>query len=123
MYAIATPAVNSSRTLNGSGLLPGALSGSDAEDGTWVPVVKWVSPPPTNGNELWYNGEDHHGAGWPDGSFCKQPYIIAYNVGLLAVKFTGVNSTLRCSTTLSYDAASQKSTVATIRLPGPTCCR
>lgn len=115
-YAIATPAVNSSRTLNGSGLLPGALSGSDAEDGTLGASGKvGITSLPTNGNELWYNGvKITKGADGLTAPSVSNPYIIAsYNVGLLAVKFTGVNSTSTVFNYAFYDAASQKSTAAT----------
>ncbi len=56
-YTIENPAVNGFITLNGSGPLPGALSGNDAEDGILGSSSRVaITLLPVDGNQLWYNG-------------------------------------------------------------------
>jgi Secretion system C-terminal sorting domain len=107
-YAIGTPVPNSSIILTGIGLIPGPLSGLDAEDGI-LGVLKSVAITslPTGGNQLWYNGvQIKKGADGINPPSVSNPYVIpSYVLAILAVKFTGVGSTQTVFNYAFYDAA------------------
>jgi len=95
-YTIATPPANSYITLNGSGTQPGALSGTDAEDGSLGAGEKVaITALPSNGNQLYYNGvQITKGADGINAPSVTNPFIIsAYNAALLQVRLTGLGST------------------------------
>jgi hypothetical protein len=107
-YAITDPAMNSSMILNGSGLVPGALSGADAEDGTLGSSKRVaITSLPTNNNQLWYNGvQIKFGADGINPPSVSNPYIIvSYNPALLSIKFTGAGSKKTTFNYAYYDAA------------------
>jgi hypothetical protein len=107
-YAIGTPVINSMLILNGIGSFPGALSGSDAEDGILGLLNKVaITSLPTGSNQLWYSGvQITKGADGINPPSVSNPYIISsYVSALLAVKFTGVGSTQTVFNYAYYDAA------------------
>lgn len=106
-YTVAQPASNASLSLNGTGLItsPGALSGTDAEDGT-LGTGKTFSitvGAGMNGNKLYYNGIEITGT----------VSIPNYDPSLLTVKYSGAGSTGLSFTYKSYDAAGVPSAAAT----------
>ncbi len=108
-FEISTPAANSFILLtNLLGILPGPLSGSDAEDGILGASKKLgITSLPTGGNELWYNGiKITKGADGVNAPSVSNPYIISnYLIAILAVKFTGMGSMQTGFKYSFYDAA------------------
>jgi hypothetical protein len=114
-YAIGNPALNSTLVLNGSGLMPGALAGSDGEDGSLGSSKKVaITSLPTGGNELWYNGvKVTKGADGINPPSVSNPYVIAaYTINNLAIKFTGTGSSQTVFNYAFYDAAGVMSVAA-----------
>jgi hypothetical protein len=91
LYFISTPKPDTLITLNGTGLLPGPLTGADPEDGILGGTNKvHITTLPTNNNELYYNGskisKGQDGINPPSNT---NPFTInSYNSGLLQMKFT-----------------------------------
>jgi hypothetical protein len=95
VYVLWPPSLNSFMTLNGSGLVPGPLSGSDIEDGTLGAGKKVaITSLPNNANELWYNGvKITTGANGLTAPSPTNPFTINnYDPNLLQVRFTAVGS-------------------------------
>lgn len=95
VYLLETPAVNSMITLNGTGLIPGPLSGSDAEDGIMGAGKKVsITSLPTNNNQLWYNGvQITRGANGLTAPSATNPFVINnYDPNLLQVRFSGTGT-------------------------------
>jgi len=120
LYFISKPAQNSYMTLNGTGLLPGPLSGADPEDGILGPVNNLhITSLPTGNNQLYYNGIQitvgKDGTNPPSES---NPFLITnYNQGLLQVKYTGLGINYTEFKYAFLDAADlRKSTSATYRI-------
>jgi hypothetical protein len=110
-YSIPTPAVNSFTTLNGTGALPGPLSGSDPEDGILGETKTLaITSPPTGGNELWYNGvRITYGADGMSSPSPSNPFTITnYDADLLQIRFTGLGSTNVIFEYAYIDAASRQ---------------
>jgi hypothetical protein len=90
LYFINSPALNSFMTLNGTGLMPGPLSGADPEDGILGANNNvHITSLPTGNNQLYYNnilitkGQD--GLNPPSDA---NPFVILnYTPALLKVKF------------------------------------
>lgn len=101
-YSISNPAVNGFITLNGSGPMPGALSGNDAEDGVLGSNKKVgltsLSP---EGNQLWYNGVlITLGADGINPPSVINPFVITnFNPALLRVRATVLGT---MGTTFNY---------------------
>jgi hypothetical protein len=94
-YFLTTPDYNSIITLNGTGMLPGPLSGSDIEDGILGASHKVsITSLPTNNNELWYNGvKITVGANGLTAPSPLNPFVINnYDPSLLQIKFTGTGT-------------------------------
>jgi len=106
-YTIAQPALNSFRTLNGTGAAgsPGPLSGADPEDGALGTgkTFNIVTGAGMNGNKLFYNGVQIVGA----------ISIPNYDPTLLQVQFTGAGSSTLSFVYQSFDAAGKGSNFAT----------
>jgi hypothetical protein len=99
-YTVAQPAVNGFLTLNGTGAInsPGALAGTDAEDGalgTGAIFNIIVNAAGLNGNKVFYNGVEITGA----------VSIPNYNPALLQVQYTGIGSSSVSFTYQTFDAA------------------
>lgn len=84
-YTIGVPAAQSTQMLNGTGSTPGALAGSDPEDGIKGSGATFTITDTTalHGNQLLYNGA-HVVPGVP---------ITNYDPALLTVKYSGAGST------------------------------
>jgi hypothetical protein len=94
-YILWPPDYNTFITLNGAGLVPGPLSGNDAEDGVMGAGKKVaITSLPTNNNELWYNGvKITTGANGLTAPSPANPFVINnYDPNLMQVRFTGVGS-------------------------------
>jgi hypothetical protein len=94
-YWLTAPALNSFLALNGSGLMPGPLSGTDPEDGVMGSGKKVaITSLPTNNNEIWYNGvKITTGANGLTAPSPSNPFVINnYDPSLLQVRFTGNGS-------------------------------
>lgn len=119
-YIIAKPTLNSFLTLNGAGLTPGPLSGSDPEDGTLGNSNRIaITSLPTNNNQIWYSGvQITLGADGINPPSPSNPFIInSYNPALLQIRFTGNGSTGTSFTYAFRDAAGlQDPTPATYSL-------
>jgi hypothetical protein len=97
IYSISSPAVNSSITLNGTGLVPGPLSGTDNEDGTLGSGNTLVITQAPTQNELYY-----------DGMLVTSGTIITnYDPAKLTIKFTSVGSMSVSFLYVFTDAAGQ----------------
>ncbi len=100
-YTIATPLLNSLLTLNGvgTGSSPGALNGSDPEDGILgggKAVV--ITSTPSNNEQLYYNGS----------LLTANTTISNYNPALLQVKFTDINQLNTSFTYAFVDAGGEE---------------
>ncbi len=99
-YTIATPILNSSRALNGSGAVssPGPLAGTDPEDGTRGAGKTVVITTVPSNEQLYYNGV----------LVSNNTRITNYTTSLLTIKFTNI-ATLSTSFQYAYvDAAGQQ---------------
>jgi hypothetical protein len=99
-YTIATPVLNSSRALNGSGAVssPGPLKGTDPEDGVLGATKTVVITSVPVNEQLYYNGV----------LVANNTKITNYTTALLTIKFTNV-ATLSTSFQYAYvDAAGQQ---------------
>jgi hypothetical protein len=94
-FTIGTPVVNGFITLNGSGPLPGAFSGSDAEDGLLgaasTVAITSLSP---EGNELWYDATQiNTGADGVNPPSPTNPFVISgFDPSLFRVRATAIGS-------------------------------
>ena len=113
-YFILSPGFNAFIPLNGTGLLPGPLSGTDPEDGMMGSGKRVaITSLPTNNNELWYNGAKiTFGADGTTAPSPANPLIINnYNPSLLQLRFTGEGSYGTQFTYAFIDAASRQDPV------------